>query len=96
MLSVPTAAQFGGLVSTACFSVVAESDPGIMPRVMALFAKRGLLPTYWCSRVSGGELTIDLQLQGMDQDTARYLAACFREMQSVRTVLTSEKWGRGI
>jgi len=91
MLPVTTAAPYGAPFTTACFSVVADAEPGVMPRVIALFAKRGLLPDYWCSRVSGGELTIDLQIDGMELDTAAYLAACFREMPTVRTVLTSEK-----
>ncbi len=76
---------------TACFSIVAQADPGVMPRIMAIFAKRGLVPTYWCSRVSGPELTIDLQMEALDGDTALYLAACFRQLPTVRTVLMSEK-----
>ena len=76
---------------TACFSVIAKADPGIMPRVLSLFAKRGLVPSYWCSRVAGGELTIDLQMSGLDRDAIAYLAACFRQIPTVRTVLTSEK-----
>src|SRR5690242_20865017 len=54
---------------TACFSVHAKAEPGVMPRVLALFAKRGLVPTSWHSRVNGGELTIDLQMTGLDGDT---------------------------
>jgi len=73
---------------TACFSVHAEAEPGVMPRVLALFAKRGLVPTSWHSRVNGGELTIDLQMTGLDGDTAAYIAACLRQVISVSTVLT--------
>jgi hypothetical protein len=76
---------------TACFSVIAKADPGLMPRVLELFAKRGLVPTYWCSRVTGQELTIDLQMERLDRATTSYLAACFRQIPTVRTVLTSEK-----
>jgi len=75
---------------TACFSVHAKAEPGVMPRVLALFAKRGLVPTSWHSRVNGGELTIDLQMTGLDGDTAAYIAACLRQVISVSTVLTYE------
>ena len=75
---------------TACFSVHAEADPGVMPRVVALFAKRGLVPTSWHSRVNGAELTIDLQMKGLDGATAAYIAACLRQVISVTTVLTYE------
>jgi len=91
MLSVLQAARHAGRRPTHCFAVLAEADPGIMPRMMALFAKRGLLPDYWCSRLSDGELAVDLQVMGMERDTAAYIAACFRQMPGVRTVLTSEK-----
>ena len=75
---------------TACFSVHAAAEPGVMPRVLALFAKRGLVPTSWHSRVNGGELTIDLQMKGLDRDTTAYIAACLRQVISVATVLTYE------
>jgi hypothetical protein len=76
---------------THCFSLVAKADPGIMPRVMALFAKRALVPDYWCSRLTGAEITIDLQVACLDPDTALYLAACFRQMPGMSVVLMSEK-----
>ena len=76
---------------TACFSVHAEAEPGVMPRVLELFAKRGLVPTSWHSSVSGRELMIDVQMRGLDGDAAAYLAACLRQITSVAVVLTSEK-----
>ena len=33
------------LPATACFSVHARAEPGVMPRVLELFAKRGLVPS---------------------------------------------------
>ena len=39
-----------------------------MPRVLELFAKRGLVPSSWHSATSGlddSELTIDIQMRGM-------------------------------
>ena len=75
---------------TACFSVYAEAEPGVMPRVLELFAKRGLVPTSWHSRVAAGELTIDLQMRGLDAATAAYIAACLRQVTSVTAVLTYE------
>lgn len=76
---------------TTCFAITARLEPGILPRVLELFAKRGITPAYCCSRVSGRELTIDLQVRGLAPDIARHLAASFREMPSVRTVLMCER-----
>lgn len=65
-----------------------------MPRVMELFAKRGLVPSSWHS-VTGGpggdELTIDIQMRGMAVETADFLAARLRQMADVEAVLTARK-----
>ena len=77
---------------TACFSVVAEADPGVMPRVLELFAKLGLVPSLWHSKVAPtGELTIDLQMQGLEARKAHHIAGCLRQIWGVSTVLTAEK-----
>ena len=63
-----------------------------MPRVLELFAKRGLVPSLWHSKIAPtGELTIDLQLDGMEAQLARQIAAGLRQIWGVSTVLTAEK-----
>ena len=77
---------------TACFSVNAEADPGVMPRVLEVFAKRGLVPSSWTSRVGAEQdLTIDIQMQGMETDLADFVARSLRQIVGVHVVLTSEK-----
>lgn len=77
---------------TACFSVTAEAEPGVMPRVLELFAKRGLVPSLWHSKVAPtGELTIDVQMDDMADPLARQIAANLRQIWGVATVLTAEK-----
>ncbi len=77
-----------------CFSIHAEADPGVMPRILALFAKRSLVPRRWMAdRVGprGGELSIDLQVDGLTPQLADYIARCLRQLHCVSLVLTSEK-----
>ena len=86
-----------------CFSILAEAEPGVMPRVLQLFAKRGLVPTRWHSDVTGpktsgpktpgggGDLSIDVQVDGLDVQTGDYIACCLRQVFQVETVLTSQK-----
>ena len=65
-----------------------------MPRVLELFAKRGLVPSSWHSATSGadnGELTIDIQMRGMPAETADFIAARLRQIADVELVLTSQK-----
>ncbi len=77
-----------------CFALMAQAAPGVMPRVMEPFAKRGLVPTRWHATVCGGkssELSIDIQISGVDVDMAELIAAQLRQIVGVSTVLTSEK-----
>lgn len=77
-----------------CFSILAEAEPGVMPRVLELFAKRGLTPARWHSDVTGKDdrdLAIDVQVNGLDVATGDYIARCLRQVFQVETVLTSQK-----
>jgi acetolactate synthase small subunit len=65
-----------------------------MPRVLEIFAKRGLVPARWLSAVAGprdGEIHIDIQLADADRELAERLAQSLRQVVSVQSVLTSEK-----
>jgi acetolactate synthase small subunit len=80
------------LPAAACFSVHARAEPGVMPRVLELFAKRGLVPSRWESATFGhndSELTIDIQMRGLGPETIDYIAASLRQIVFVKVVLTS-------
>ena len=80
--------------STFCFSVQAAATPGVMPRVMEFFAKRGLVPHRWVSQVTGPggrELTLDIQVAGLAPDTGAYIAHCIEGLYDVERVLTTQK-----
>jgi len=78
-----------------CFSVHADAEPGVMPRVLELFAKRGLVPQKWHSVASGAVLTIDVQIAGLGREMADYMARCMWQIAGVDTVLTSESYATG-
>ncbi len=78
----------------ACFAVQAEADPGLLPRVLGLFAKRGLVPDRWISQregPAGDVLSIDIQVTGFTPELTDYVARCLRQIPQVHAVLTSEK-----
>ena len=75
---------------TVSFSVQARAEPGVMPRVVELFAKRGLVPQKWHSIAAGPALTIDVQIDGVGRDLGDYMARCMRQIIGVETVLTVE------
>jgi len=86
-VAVATAAKAS---STTFFSVQARAEPGVMPRVLELFAKRGLVPELWHSAVvrPGTRLTIDIEVAGLG-DAAEYVANCMRQISGVDVVLTA-------
>lgn len=86
------------LTATACFSVHGRAEAGVMPRVLELFAKRGLVPSAWRSETLGPDqsmLTIDIQMRGLGRDTMDYMAACLRQIVFVDVVLTSQRYAPG-
>jgi len=92
MSSVAATVVESKLTETAYFSVHAAAEPGVMPRVLEHFAKRGLVPSSWRSALSGADqarLTIEIQIGGLSRETTDYIAACLRQIASVEVVLTS-------
>lgn len=75
--------------TTACFSVSGEPSPGLVPRVLELFAKRGLVPDEIHARVADGRLTIEIRANGMAPELAAYIGRCLRQTYLVERVLVS-------
>lgn len=78
-------------VDAACFSVTAAASPGVLPRLLELFAKRGLVPSEWHSRVIGSALSVEIRMAGMAPALAEYVAACLRQVYLVDRVLLSSR-----
>lgn len=93
MPSFSATAANDGFPVAACFLIQTRAEPGAMPRVLEVFAKRGLVPSVWHSATSGADhalLTIEVQMRGLGRDVMDYIAACLRQMPFVEVVLTSE------
>jgi acetolactate synthase small subunit len=90
MSSLESAAAEAAATAATRFSVHASAEPGVMPRVLELFAKRGLVPDRWYSALTraGMTLSIDIEIVGLDRDTASYVANCMRQIAGVDLVLT--------
>jgi acetolactate synthase small subunit len=79
---------------TYCFSVRAEAEPSVLPRLMALFAKRGLIPAALharCHDHASSGLQIDIEASGLEERLANYLQLCMRQIVGVELVLLSTK-----
>jgi hypothetical protein len=72
------------------FSVHARAESGVMPRLLELFAKRGLVPDRWHSTLArpAMSLSIDVEIEGLERDASEYIARCMRQIAGVELVLT--------
>ena len=77
--------------SLARFTLRARAEPAVMPRVLELFAKRGLVPRQWHSATFGAgdaALRIDLEI-GIAPEAVEYVANCMRGIVGMETVLAT-------
>ncbi|MBL8689002.1 MAG: hypothetical protein JNL04_07870 [Rhodospirillaceae bacterium] len=75
-----------------CYSVLARAEVSVLPRVLELFVKRGILPRRCHGVISGpghDELEIDLQVDGLDADAAEHIQRCLAQLVHVERVLMS-------
>jgi acetolactate synthase small subunit len=93
MPSLATTAALSGRSATAAFSVHARAEPGVMPRLLELFAKRGLVPSLWRSALSHDDraLVIEIEMRGLAGEMIDYIAACMRQIVGVDAVLTATR-----
>ena len=80
--------------ATFCFSVHADDDVSVLPRVTGVLAKRSLTPERMIAtrfQQNGGELHVDFQVEDLNQQTAELIANEMRRMVTARGVLISEK-----
>ncbi len=80
--------------TTWCFSVFAAPQPGVMPRVLELFVKRGLVPSRFHGDVIGegaDGLVIDVHVAETDGVMAEQVAASLRGLIDVERVLVALK-----
>ena len=88
-------ADDAALPFTAWFSVHARPEPGVMPRILELFAKRGLVPQHCLGTASETVLTIEVRIGGLGRELADYIARCIRQITGVEAVLTAEITAEG-
>ena len=80
--------------TTACFSVTGLRDPSLLSRLLAPFAKRGLVP----SRLHAAQdqqdtdmVLVDIQMPDMDADLADQIGSGLQQIIGVTEVLVGKK-----
>lgn len=74
-----------------CYSLLAAREAGVLPRVVAEFARRGLVPARLAASAAPGTLAIDIEVEGLDAMAAAHVAERLRGMPEVERVLMSTR-----
>lgn len=91
MANMMTPAPAGAVT---CFSVAAHPDPGLLPRVLELFAKRGVVPCRLIGQVEHApepRLELDIQAAGLTSEVAAHMARSMGQIVGVERVLMAER-----
>lgn len=83
--------SFATVTDTVCYSVTAAADPGILPRLIGQLARISTVPSRLHMTQQGDEVSIDMQVEGVDPQTADTLEQRFRGMVGVTWVGASRK-----
>lgn len=75
------------------FSLRASADPGVLPRALELFAKRGLVPLSLRSELAAtlDILAVEIEIQGMGRRESDHVANCLRTIPMICQVMTSDR-----
>ena len=73
------------------FTVRADADPGTLPRVLELFAKRGLVPASVASRLLGDAMTMEIEVVGLARAESDHIGNCLRQIPMVTQVRLAER-----
>jgi hypothetical protein len=85
MSSVPLAAESAPFPS-ALFRVFGEADPALLPRIVALFAKCGLVPSLLHAECLGEEMLVEVEFASMSPSRADHFAEVLRQVPVVSLV----------
>jgi hypothetical protein len=77
-----------------CFSVAAQPDPGLMGRVLEVFAKRGLTPTRFFGQIENSpepRLELDIHACDLAPEVAAHMARSMAQIFGVERVLLADR-----
>jgi acetolactate synthase small subunit len=75
-----------GLHASVRFSLVAEATPGLLPRLLAPFARRDLVPDSFVARREGTELQVEIAMAAMPAEMVHLVEGNLRQTVGVLSV----------
>ena len=75
-----------GLHAAVRFTLVAEAGPGLLPRLLAPFARRDLTPDSIEARRDGEEMVVEIAMGAMPAEMVHLVEGNLRQTVGVRSV----------
>lgn len=75
-----------GLHAAVRFTLVAEAGPGLLPRLLAPFARRDLTPDSIEARREGEEMVVEIAMAAMPAEMVHLVEGNLRQTVGVRSV----------
>lgn len=72
--------------STVRYCFEADAEPGLLPRALELIAKRGLIPARVFAQAADDQLSVEIEVEGLEPDTAEHVGRCLGQLVGVRQV----------
>src|SRR4029453_13609581 len=70
--------------STVRYCFEADAKPGVLPRALELLAKRGLVPARVFAQADADLLSVEIEVEGLEPDTADHVGLCLGQIVGVR------------
>lgn len=70
--------------STVRYCFEADAEPGVLARALELLAKRGLVPARVFAQADEDLLSVEIEVEGLESDTAEHVGRCLGEIVGVR------------
>jgi acetolactate synthase regulatory subunit len=72
--------------STVRYCFEADAEPGVLPRALELLAKRGLVPARVFAQAADDALSVEIEVEGLEPETADHVGLCLGQIVGVREV----------
>ena len=70
--------------STVRYCFEADAEPGVLPRALELLAKRGLVPARVFAQSADDLLSVEIEIEGLNPDTAEHIGLSLGQIVGVR------------
>ncbi|SKA31720.1 hypothetical protein SAMN02745126_05104 [Enhydrobacter aerosaccus] len=72
--------------STIRYCFEADAEPGVLPRALELLAKRGLVPARVYAQADADQLSVEIEVEGLEADTADHVGRSLSQIVGVRHI----------